>query len=79
MLWQHRRATRSVRSYWKEQKNERVMAAAEQPISQPNSPEEGLFKFGSAPPVLSYTQMADEESGDGCLLGQAILRSQLRL
>lgn len=55
------------------------MAAAEQPIRQPNSPEEGLFKFGSVPPVLSYSQMADEESRDGFLLGQAILRSQLWL
>lgn len=43
------------------------------------SPEEGLFKFGSVPPVFSYTQMADEGSRDGVVLGQAILRSQLRL
>lgn len=79
MLWQHRHATRSVRSYWKEQKSERVTAAAEQPISQPDSPEGGPFKFGPVPPVLSYTRMADEEPRDGFLLGQAILRSQLRL
>lgn len=73
VLWQHRHATRSVRSYWKEQKNERVMAAAEQPISQPNSPEEGLFKFGSVPRVLSYTPrwpMRNREMGS-CLVRQS--------
>lgn len=69
----HRHAALSVRSCWKEQKNERVTAAAERLISQPNSPEEGLFKFGSVQRVLSYTQTADEELRDGFLLCQAIL------
>lgn len=74
-----RRAALSVCSYWKEQKNERVTAAAEPLISQPNSPEEGLFKFGSVQRVLSYAQTADEELRDGFLLCQAILWSQLQL
>lgn len=78
VLWQHRRAALSACSHWKEQRNERVTAAAEHLISQPNSPEEGLFKFGSVPRLSSYTQMADEESRDGFLLGQAILWSQLQ-
>lgn len=56
-----RHASLSVCSYWKEQKNERVTAAAEHLISQPNSPEQGLFKFGSAQRVLSYNQTAGEE------------------
>lgn len=76
---QHRHAALSTRSYWKEQKNERVTAAAERLISQPNSPEEGLFKFGSVQHVWSYTRTADEGLRDGFLLGQAILWSQLHM
>lgn len=67
VLRQHRHATLSVPSYWKEQKNERVTAAAEHLISQPNSPEEGLFKFGCVQPVSGYTQITDEGWRDGLL------------
>lgn len=64
----------------KEQKNEGgVTAAGGRLISQPSSPEEGLFKSGSVRRVSSSAQTGDEEwPRRGLLLCQEVLCSQLQ-
>lgn len=69
VLQQHRHATRTARSYWKERKNERVTVAAEHLISQPNCPEEGVFKSGPvrASRVPPRRPMRDCEMASRCV------------